>query len=65
MENILKLIVRFYDWTIRTYAEICLFFCGYWTGYFVISNKKVYLLLAIIEAVIAYNEFKERKRNEN
>ena len=65
MENILKLITRFYDWTVRTYAEIHLFFCGYWLGCFVISNKKIYLLLAIIDAVISYNDFKEKKRNEN
>lgn len=65
MENILKLIIRFGDWTVRTWAETSLFFCGYWTGCFVISNKKIYLLVAIINVIIAYNEFKKRKRNEN
>lgn len=64
MEIILKLIVRFGDWVVRTYAESSLFFCGYWAGCFIRSDKKIYLLLAIIDALIAYSEFKERKYNE-
>ena len=65
MENILKLIARFGDWIIRTWAETSLFFCGYWAGCFIMSNKKIYLLLAIIEAINVHNEFKKRKSNKN
>lgn len=64
MEIILKIIARFGDWVVRIYAESSLFFCGYWAGCFIMSDKKIYLLLAIIDAFIAYSEFKERKHNE-
>lgn len=63
VERIVKFIVRFGDWCVRTLAETSLFFCGYWTGCFVISDRKIYLLLVITNALIAYNEYKGRKHN--